>query len=59
MEKLGHVHMDLSGQFRVESIGCARYILVLVDDTTRKPFVYFNQKLIRSSHCGSVEIILC
>eukprot|EP00961_Rhodomonas_salina_P282532 3818320-Rhodomonas_salina.1 len=35
-EKLGRVHMDFSGPFRVESIGGARYILVLVDDATRK-----------------------
>eukprot|EP00961_Rhodomonas_salina_P289994 3918495-Rhodomonas_salina.1 len=42
-EKLGRVHMDFSGPFRVESIGGACYILVLVDNATRKVWVYLTR----------------
>lgn len=35
------VHSDLCGPIDVESLGGARYIMVLVDDFSRKVFGYF------------------
>jgi len=34
------MHMDLCGPFRTQARGGYRYVLVLVDDTTRQGFVY-------------------
>lgn len=42
-EVLEVIHSDLCGPLNVRSMGGARYILVFVDDFTRKTFVYFLQ----------------
>ncbi|GKA23939.1 retrovirus-related pol polyprotein from transposon TNT 1-94 [Tanacetum coccineum] len=40
-EKLYHIHMDLCGPIRVESINEKKYILVIVDDYSRFTWVKF------------------
>ena len=42
-EVLEVIHSDLCGPLHIKSMGGARYILVFVDDFTRKTFVYFLQ----------------
>jgi transposase InsO family protein len=41
VDRLGLVHMDICGPMSVRSYGGARYMLVIVDDYTRKLFAYF------------------
>lgn len=40
-EKLQLVHMDLCGPMDADSYNGARYMLLLIDDYTRKVFIYF------------------
>ncbi|CAG9787134.1 unnamed protein product [Diatraea saccharalis] len=40
-EKLGLVHMDLCGPMENKSYGGHSYFLIVVDDCTRKMFIYF------------------
>ena len=40
-EPLELIHMDLCGPMKIPSLGGARYFFILIDDFTRRYFVYF------------------